>query len=74
MRVLKLNFHFFNCLFLIKKLNFITYFDYFMGDVAAIIDFVRSSLSSGKFKLAQRMDPFMSFWSTVPILVLLSAR
>ena len=58
-----------------QKPNFIDYSGYFKGEVAAILDYARVGPPSRKFMLAERMDLFiLSFWSTVPNLVLLSAR
>ena len=41
-----------------QKKKFIDYLGYYMGEVAAILDFAKLCKSSGKFTLAQRMDLF----------------
>ena len=41
-----------------SKKKFIDYLGYFMGEVAAILNFAKLYKSSGKFTLAQRMDLF----------------
>ena len=45
----------------VKAVQFLRldYIDYFMGDVAVILDFERLCKSSEKIPLAQRMNPFI---------------